>query len=159
MKATTIVKAINKRYVSPKTRFEVFRRDGFRCQYCGRHGGKNTQLEIDHLVPISKGGTNLFENLITACKECNIGKSKSVVIENPVQANKIHNEIYVQRNIVFELMHIEQKMKGFSVKSNGTPEGDTAIEDILNQMREWRTVINNIGIKRSMANLHIQKGT
>lgn len=56
-----------------KTRFEVFKRDGFICQYCGRRPPE-VILEADHIVPKSKGGTDIIENLITACYECNRGK-------------------------------------------------------------------------------------
>ena len=52
-------------------RFQVFKRDRFTCQYCGRSG---VELEADHIVPISKGGSNDIDNLITACKACNRGK-------------------------------------------------------------------------------------
>lgn len=58
-----------------RVRFEVLKRDAFRCQYCGKQAGGGAELEIDHIVPISKGGTSDKENLITACKECNNGKS------------------------------------------------------------------------------------
>lgn len=50
------------------TRKNLFRRDGFRCQYCGR---SDATLTIDHVIPRSRGGTNRWDNLITACKSCN----------------------------------------------------------------------------------------
>lgn len=59
--------------LSKKVRFEVFKRDSFRCQYCGRTA-PDVILEVDHIKPVAEGGTNSFENLITACKECNAGK-------------------------------------------------------------------------------------
>ena len=62
--------------VNYKLRFEVFKRDGFRCQYCGRSPKKDESvvLHLDHIHPKSKGGKETKENLITACLECNIGK-------------------------------------------------------------------------------------
>lgn len=60
--------------LSKKVRFEVFKRDKFICQYCGRHS-PNIILELDHIEPVSKGGTNDILNLITSCKECNRGKT------------------------------------------------------------------------------------
>jgi HNH endonuclease len=60
--------------VGTRTRFEVFKRDGFICQYCGRQPPQVT-LEADHVVPRVEGGGDEFENLITACKECNRGKA------------------------------------------------------------------------------------
>lgn len=50
------------------TRREVFIRDRFTCQYCGR---RMHDLTIDHIVPRSKGGEHSWENLVSACKTCN----------------------------------------------------------------------------------------
>lgn len=60
--------------ISKKVRFEVFKRDNFTCQYCSAKPPK-VPLEIDHLKPICKGGKNNIDNLITACFDCNRGKS------------------------------------------------------------------------------------
>ena len=57
-----------------KIRFMVLRRDGFKCKYCGRSVKQNVILNIDHVIPKSKGGDYSFENLITSCFECNQGK-------------------------------------------------------------------------------------
>lgn len=64
------------RNVSIKTRFNVLKRDGFKCNYCGRNPHEdNVKLHVDHIQPLSKGGSNNIDNLVTACEECNIGKS------------------------------------------------------------------------------------
>lgn len=55
-------------------RFQVLERDGFRCLFCGK-AAPETELEIDHLQPRSKGGGDELENLATACRDCNRGKS------------------------------------------------------------------------------------
>lgn len=60
--------------MTKKTRFEVFKRDSFKCQYCGRTS-PDVILTIDHLHPVAKGGENDLLNLITACEDCNSGKS------------------------------------------------------------------------------------
>jgi hypothetical protein len=60
--------------VSKRVRFEIFKRDNFTCVYCGTKP-PNTVLEADHILPVSKGGTNIMENLITSCFDCNRGKS------------------------------------------------------------------------------------
>lgn len=62
------------RKISKKTRFEVFKRDSFACQYCGKTA-PDVVLHIDHIVPVSKGGKDQILNLITACFDCNMGKS------------------------------------------------------------------------------------
>ena len=63
--------------ISSKLRFEVFRRDKFVCQYCGACG-PNVELEIDHIIPVSRGGTDDKDNLKTACFDCNRGKGDKV---------------------------------------------------------------------------------
>lgn len=65
---TTARKAISK-----KTRFEVFKRDAFTCQYCGAHP-PGALLHVDHIVAVAAGGANDMDNLITACQPCNLGK-------------------------------------------------------------------------------------
>lgn len=57
-----------------RLRFEIFKRDGFRCRYCGADPVK-TVLQIDHVIAVANGGTNEPDNLVTACRECNAGKS------------------------------------------------------------------------------------
>lgn len=60
--------------ISKRVRFNVFKRDLFTCQYCGNKP-PTVILEIDHVHPVSQGGTNDSDNLITACFDCNRGKS------------------------------------------------------------------------------------
>lgn len=60
--------------ISKKIRFEVFKRDNFTCQYCGKTPPQTT-LEVDHIQPVSKGGTDDINNLTTSCFDCNRGKS------------------------------------------------------------------------------------
>lgn len=60
--------------ISKRTRFEVLKRDSFTCQYCGKMP-PDTTLHIDHIKPVSKGGTNGMLNLVTSCVDCNLGKS------------------------------------------------------------------------------------
>lgn len=57
-----------------RLRFSIFARDSFTCRYCGRQSD-SVELQIDHLIPICKGGTNDESNLVTSCVPCNQGKS------------------------------------------------------------------------------------
>lgn len=59
--------------ISKQTRFGVFKRDGFRCMYCGRRP-PDVMLEVDHVHPKSQGGTDESSNLTTSCFACNRGK-------------------------------------------------------------------------------------
>ena len=65
-----------KNYVKPPqwpafTRFNLFLRDRFNCQYCG----EASDLTFDHLLPRSKGGLTTWDNVVTACSKCNLKKS------------------------------------------------------------------------------------
>ena len=61
-------------------RFRILRRDGFRCTYCGRTPQNDgVQLHVDHVKPRVAGGSNEETNLVTACRDCNLGKGKSVL--------------------------------------------------------------------------------
>lgn len=64
--------------ISPRQRFQVFSRDEYRCVYCGATG-KEAPLHVDHKISLADGGTSEFDNLVTACERCNLGKgAKSV---------------------------------------------------------------------------------
>lgn len=67
--------------ISKKLRFEVFKRDNFTCQYCGRMA-PDVVLEVDHIKPVSQCGNNGILNLITSCRDCNRGKGKERISEN-----------------------------------------------------------------------------
>lgn len=68
--------------VSKRLRFELFRRDNFQCRYCGKKPPE-TELRPDHVVPRALGGRDEPSNLVTACVDCNAGKS-SVAPDAPL---------------------------------------------------------------------------
>jgi len=63
-----------RRGLSKRMRFRVLERDGFRCVYCGRAAIAGALLDVDHIVPVARGGTDSITNLLTACEGCNAGK-------------------------------------------------------------------------------------
>ncbi len=63
--------------MSPKLRYEVLKRDNFRCVLCGRGQNDGVKLHADHIRPIAKGGKTVLSNLRTLCEDCNRGKSDS----------------------------------------------------------------------------------
>ena len=69
--------------LSKKTRFDVFKRDNFVCQYCGAHP-PGVLLHVDHIVAVAEGGTNAIDNLATACAPCNVGKGARSLSVVPV---------------------------------------------------------------------------
>jgi 5-methylcytosine-specific restriction endonuclease McrA len=56
----------------------LFARDGWRCVYCGENGGR---LTLDHVVPRSRGGDSVWENVVTACGPCNLRKGDRLLEE------------------------------------------------------------------------------
>ena len=60
--------------ISKKIRFEVFKRDSFKCQYCGC-SAPDVVLEVDHINPVSKGGANNILNYVTSCYDSKRRKS------------------------------------------------------------------------------------
>lgn len=62
--------------VSKRLRYEVLRRDQYRCRYCGATAATAT-LTIDHVTPVALGGKDEMANLVTACEPCNAGKTST----------------------------------------------------------------------------------
>ena len=62
------------------TRFNVFLRDRFSCQYCGEEFATN-DLTFDHVLPRSRGGRTTWDNVVTACRVCNLRKSDRLAKE------------------------------------------------------------------------------
>jgi hypothetical protein len=69
--------------LSKKVRFDIFKRDGFACQYCGAHPPA-VVLVLDHIVPFAAGGACDDDNLITACEGCNQGKAARSLAQVPL---------------------------------------------------------------------------
>lgn len=74
--------------IRPQDRFEILQRDGFTCRYCGCQPPA-TELQIDHMVPVCKGGTNSLLNLITSCRLCNAGKNTKTADRVPIPLETI----------------------------------------------------------------------
>jgi len=68
------MKQSGRKPISKSLRFKIFARDEYTCQYCGRRPPEIT-LQVDHRIPVSRGGTNEAMNLLAACVDCNSGKS------------------------------------------------------------------------------------
>ena len=88
--------------ISKKLRFEVFKRDKFTCQYCGRMA-PDVVLEVDHIKPVSKGGKNELINLVTSCFECNRGKSNKELSDN--------STIKVQQRQLLEIAERKEQLE------------------------------------------------
>lgn len=64
--------------LSDSMRYDVLRRDGFRCVLCGMSAKDGALLHVDHIIPVSKGGKTEISNLRTLCEKCNVGKSNKI---------------------------------------------------------------------------------
>ena len=78
-----------KSYIRPQsnpnfTRFNVFLRDKFSCQYCG----SKDELTFDHLLPRSKGGKTNWDNVVTACSSCNVKKGGRLIKNSGMTLNQ-----------------------------------------------------------------------
>ena len=60
--------------IPPSMRYDIMKRDGFRCVLCGASAQDGVKLHIDHILPVSKGGVTEPSNLRTLCDKCNLGK-------------------------------------------------------------------------------------
>lgn len=65
--------------MTPSLRFKILTRDNYRCVLCGRGASDGVKLQIDHIIPVSKGGKTTEDNLQTLCKDCNLGKSNKLL--------------------------------------------------------------------------------
>ncbi len=77
-------------YVKPArypafTRFNLFLRDEFACQYCGSKG----EMTFDHVLPRSRGGRTVWENVVAACGRCNLGKGNLTVRQAGMRLNRL----------------------------------------------------------------------
>lgn len=93
---------IKREPISKRMRFEVFKRDSFSCQYCGK-SAPDVILEVDHVEPVSKGGKTTLLNLVTSCYECNRGKSNIKLSDNSV--------IEKQKKSLLELSIKQEQLK------------------------------------------------
>ncbi len=98
---------VPRRFRKQVTNTFLFARDGYRCQYCGRPGAElkpREALTRDHVVPMSRGGTNEWTNVVTACSPCNTRKANHMPEEigmhplhPPVEPHFVHLSWAVRR--------------------------------------------------------------
>lgn len=67
-------KEYQRRMMTQSLRYDIMKRDNFRCVLCGRGAEDGVKLHVDHIIPVSKGGKTVRSNLRTLCEDCNIGK-------------------------------------------------------------------------------------
>jgi 5-methylcytosine-specific restriction endonuclease McrA len=104
------------------SRREVFNRDRYTCQYCGRRGARD--LTLDHVQPRHRGGRHTWENLVTACKTCNHRKAgrtpteaRMVLMREPFQPRV--NSYYV----VYPYLNSQEEWRKFVPGWEAVAEG------------------------------------
>lgn len=96
--------ARKRKSIGPKIRFEVFKRDSFRCQYCGR-SAPDTILVIDHIKPVAIGGDDDITNLVTSCQDCNSGKgARELDDRSVIEKQRKQLEQLNERRLQLEMM-------------------------------------------------------
>lgn len=131
--------------ISKKIRFEIFKRDGFQCAYCGKTPPEVT-LEVDHIEPISLGGSDDMENLLTACFDCNRGKKN-------IRLDKIPNKLVRNLEILKEKEEQLKEYRKFIQKIEKRIQRD--IDKIEDEYHEYYSIdskftdnFRNVTIKR-----------
>lgn len=97
--------------ISKETRFEVFKRDSFTCQYCGR-SAPDVILNVDHIQPVAKDGDNSITNLITACFDCNNGKRDKELSDDSAikKQKKMLDELQERRDQLQMMMQWQKSL-------------------------------------------------
>lgn len=113
-------------------RFEIFARDAFTCQYCGRRP-PDVVLEVDHIHPQSKGGLDEPVNLITSCFDCNRGKRDRLVSEVAPRPDADLMFLRVQQEIAEAERYLAAKKKRDKVQAK--------VRDVL--MDLWREQLDS----------------
>lgn len=106
---------MERKAISKKIRFEVFKRDKFTCQYCGRKA-PDVVLNVDHITPVAEGGTNDMLNLITACFSCNNGKRATPLDKNAIldKQRKQLEELQERREQIEMMFEWKQSLEDLS---------------------------------------------
>lgn len=89
---TSMRKSHYKKKLSPRLRYEILVRDGFKCKYCGR-SANDCILHVDHIIPVLSGGKTEPDNIITSCSLCNLGKSSMYLDNKDIKTIKKMTEV------------------------------------------------------------------
>lgn len=129
---------------SKKIRFEIFKRDGFKCAYCGK-SPPAVVLEVDHIEPKAKGGKDDINNYITACFDCNRGK-------RDIPLKKIPSQIQENLDVIREKESQLKEYRRFIAKIEKRLTNDSEeINDIYSKhYPEWEfsDQFKNVSLRR-----------
>lgn len=109
-----------------RLRFRVFERDSFTCQYCGKKPPE-VILHADHIFPVSKGGKDEIENLITACADCNLGKNSMELGTAPRQTRKNAEDLQERYDQLRAFYALQKRMDSLKTE---------ILDDVVNYWEE-----------------------
>jgi hypothetical protein len=134
--------------LSKRTRFEIFKRDGFKCVYCGATP-VDRPLHVDHVEAVAEGGDNDPANLVTACDSCNLGKSAvpleakalgtgRVTEADADHAEQIRDYLAVQREVAKAKREVVDSLVDYWCESLGADRYPRELPARLaSALREW----------------------
>lgn len=114
--------------ITKRVRFEVFKRDKFTCQYCGKRP-PDVVLEVDHITPRVEGGSDDMHNLTTACFACNRGKAGVPLGEAAPGLDELEVLAGVQ-----EMMERALTLRRASAVAEATKRAE---DEAITLIREW----------------------
>lgn len=124
--------------ISLSTRFGLMQKHQFKCAYCGKSASE-VPLEVDHVLPRSKGGTNALDNLVVSCFDCNRGKRDTVLDETPptTKQPRSSQKSSLGRGLVGKFFHTFHDDR--AVQYQGQVVGEVAGGLYLVRLFEWFT--------------------
>lgn len=139
--------------LSKRLRFEIFKRDGFRCIYCGATPLQRP-LHVDHVEAVANGGTDDPANLVTACDACNLGKAavrlgdKALPVEAVNEAQKeqpdqIRAYLEAQREIARAKSAVVEALEDYWLERVG-------IEPDYHMLPRFPALVEEFGLARLM---------
>lgn len=127
-------------HMKKSLRFEIFKRDKFTCQYCGRTPPE-VMLEIDHIMPQSQGGDDDPQNLITSCFDCNRGKAG-----RPLGFTKVREDLEEEISTIAEREEQLKRYKEMKSAIRRREDRDiNRIEDRLSELLSEDVVLSSHG--------------
>lgn len=124
-----------RRPVSKKLRFEVFKRDGFICRYCGAKP-PDVILHVDHVLAVAEGGTNAIDNLVTSCITCNQGKGARGLGETTPWVDEIE--------VLASLQEMAERRLDLASQAKAVASLRAAEDEALATVKQW--VMDELGL-------------
>jgi len=111
--------------ISDSLRYDILKRDNFRCTICGASKNEGARLHVDHILPIAKGGKSIPSNLRTLCERCNIGKSDK--LEESIISDEIHDDDKTIVKVI-KPINIEMELKKEILFETEVAEDETVLQ-------------------------------